>query len=114
MSLTKILTDEKTSAEEKLEAVAAVIAGARENYGNADTEIPVPEVATVHGYMPFNVLEDDAKVELLRNRVGAIKASAVEYAAQNEGVNINKKIEELLAVDGLFANVSPGTKFEYI
>jgi hypothetical protein len=114
MSLTKILSNEKTSAEEKLEAVAQVVAAAREAYGNADQDIAVPDVNTVHGVMPFNVLEDEAKVELLQSTVGIIKASAVEYARTNPGTNINRRIEELLATDGMFTNVAAGTKFEYI
>ncbi len=114
MSLTKILSNENTSAEEKLEAVAQVVASAREKYGNEDQDIAVPDVNTVHGSMPFNVLEDDAKVELLRNAVGSVKAQAVEYARVNPGTNINRRIEELLATDGQFANVAAGTKFEDI
>lgn len=114
MSITKVLTDKDLSSSEKLEKVAETVAAARKAYGNEDAEIAVPQVNTVHGVMPFNVLEDDAKVEILRAAVGNIKARAVEAAEQNPGVNINKKIEELLATDSHFTNVAPGTKFEYI
>lgn len=114
MSITTILSNEKTSDEEKLEAVAEVVAGAREAYGNADAEIAVPRVGTVNGSMPFDMLDNDSKVAILASSVGAIKAQAVEYAEQNPGTNMNKKIEEILATDGCFCNIAAGTKFEYI
>lgn len=114
MSITKILTEEKTSAEDKLKRVAEVVAAARNAYGNEGVEIACPHVNTPQGSMPFIHLEDDSKVALLRDRVARIKAAAVEAAEQNPGVNINKKIEELLATDDMFVNISSGTKFEYI
>lgn len=114
MSITKILSDEKTTDAEKLEAVASVVAGAREAYGNKDAEIAVPRVNTANGSMPFDMLDDDGKVALLKSTVGAIKADAVEYAEQNPGTNLNKKIEEILATNGMFCNIAAGTKFEYI
>lgn len=114
MSITKTLSDEKMSAEDKLASVAEVVAGAREAYGNGDTVIEVPRVNTAVGSMPFNMLEDDGKVAVLRGEVANIKAIAVEFVEQNPGAVINKKIEELIAVNGYFANVAPGTKFDYI
>ena len=114
MSITKALTNEKTSAEEKLEAVAEIVARARENYGNEDAVIESPKVDTANGWMSFVHLEDDSKVSVLRGRVAAIKAEAVEYVECNPGASINKKIEELLAIDPCFVNIASGTKFEYI
>ena len=113
-SITQILSAEKVDAADKLKSVAEVVAGARENYGNGDTVIECPRVDTAHGSMPFNVLEADSKVAVLRSEVAMIKAIAVEAADQNPGLNINKKIEELLATNGLFCNVDTGAKFEYI
>ena len=114
MSITKVLTDEKMSAEDKLQAVAETVAGAREKYGNDKVEIAVPRVQTATGSMPFNMLEDEGKVAVLRSEVALIKTAAIEASEQTEGVVINKKIEELIATNGFFANVAPGTKFEYI
>lgn len=114
MSITKILTAEKTSAEDKLAGVAEVVAKARNAYGNEEEVIRAPRVNTAHGSMPFDTLEDDSKVETLRHEVGRIKVLAIECAEQNPGTNINKKIEELIAINPFFVNVSPGTKFEYI
>lgn len=114
MSITKILGSENATNEEKLEAVAAVVAGAREAYGNSDVAIAAPEVQTAYGVMGFVHLEDDAKVNLLAGEVQRIKAQAIEYVAQNPGTSLNRKVEELLAVNGMFVNISAGTKFEYI
>jgi len=114
MSITKILSDKETTDEAKLEAVASITAGARENYGNGEEEIAVPRCGTVNGSMPFTMLDADGKVAMLRTEVARVKAAAVEFAEQNAGVNLNKKIEELLATNGMFCNISAGTKFEYI
>lgn len=114
MSITKILSDEKTSATEKLEKIVEVVAAARKAYGNEDAEIESPMVNTVHGQMRFNHLEDDSKVEVIRGTVSRLKVEAVEFAEQTPGGNVNKKIEELLATSPIMANVSQGTKFEYL
>ena len=114
MSITKVLTEEKTSSEDKLSRVAEIVASARSSYGNEEAVIKAPKINTPQGSMGFEHLEDDSKVSLLRNEVAVIKAQAVEFAEQNPGTNINKKIEELLAVNPMFVNVSAGTKFEYL
>jgi hypothetical protein len=114
MSITKVLTDKDTAPADKLERVAEIVAQAREAYGNADAEISAPMINTVHGEMNFVHLEDEAKVALLRDEVARIKARAVEMATQTPGANMNRKIEELLATNGMFVNIAAGTKFEYI
>jgi len=114
MSLTKILTEKDVAAEDKLEKVAELVAGARKNYGNEEAEIKAPFVNTAHGSMPFIHLEAASKVEMLRSELGFIKAAAVEAEQQNPGININKKIEELIATNPLLANVDSGVKFDYL
>ncbi len=114
MSITKILSEKDTTAAEKLERVAEIVAKARDNYGNDSEDVKSPMVNTTHGSMNFNHLEDEAKVDILKSEVQGIKAQAVEFAEQREGVNFNKKIEELIATNGMFVNISSGTKFEYI
>ena len=56
MSITRILSDKEKSNDEKLSAVAEVIAGAREKYGNSDIDIPVPNVNSTNGMIPFNMM----------------------------------------------------------
>lgn len=114
MSITKILTEKDADAENQLTRVAEIVSQARAAYGNEDAAIEAPMVDTPHGRMSFVHLEDDAQVERLRGEVARIKANAVEFCEQNAGSSMNRKIEELLAINPYFVNVSPGTKFEYI
>ena len=114
MSITKILSNKDASAEEKLERVAEIVAQAQSAYGNEDAVITVPRAYTTNGDMPFDMLDDESKVVLLSSEVASIKASAIEFSEQNTGVNLNRKIEELIATNGLFTNIDAGTKFEYI
>ena len=114
MSITKILNNEDMSAADKLEKVAEIVAGARSEYGNADAEIPAVKVGTTHGALPFTHLEDDSKVEILRNEAMGIKAKAIAFVENNPGTVLNKKVQELLAINPFFANVAAGTEFEYL
>jgi len=114
MSITKILTKKDADPEQQIADVATVVAAARAAYGNEDTEIVAPMVNTPHGVMSFVHLEAASQVEILRGAVAGIKAEAVEFVELNSGANLNKKVEELLAINAYFANVGSGTKFEYI
>jgi hypothetical protein len=114
MSITKVLNNEKMSDEEKLAAVAETVAGARESYGNTSVKVEVPAVNTPHGVMPFDMLEADSRVNILKGRVAYIKAEAVEDVTNNPAVNINKRIEELIATDAYFTNIDSGVEFSYI
>ena len=114
MSITTILSNKETSPEEKLDRVAEIVASARKAYGNEDAKVEVPMINTTNGAMPFDVLEPESKVQLLRDEVARIKAAAVEFSAQHSGANINKKIEELISCNPMMTNIAPGTKFDYI
>lgn len=114
MSLTKILTEKDADPEGQLSRVQDIIGSARNAYGNEDAVIEAPMVETTEGRMSFVHLEAEAKVKMLRKQVSLVKAQAVEFCSQTEGASINKKIEELLAVNAYFANIGNGTKFEYI
>ena len=114
MSITKILTDKETSPEEKLAAVAEIVAGAREAYGNKDADIPAVKVNTQHGNIPFTHLGDSSKVEILLNQAMNIKAEAIAYVEENPGTVLNKKVQELLSTNTFFANVAAGVEFDYL
>ncbi len=114
MSLTKILSEKDADPAEQLEAVSEVVSVARKNYGNSDAEIESPMCETTEGRMSFVHLEDAGKVAILRRQVGLIKAAAVEYVENTPGASMTRKIEELLATNGYFANAGSGTDFEYI
>lgn len=114
MSITKILSNEKTSDEEKIAAVAELVAKARASYGNEDAEINDPLVGTAYGEMRFSNLEDDSKLQYIRSEVAKIKVRACEAVEQNQGVNPNRRVEELIATNPVLVNASSGTKFEYL
>lgn len=114
MSITKILAEKDADSGEQLTRVAEIIAVARDKYGNADSEVTSPKVNTPNGSMSFIHLDDDSKVELLKAEVARVKSVAVEYVENTEGADLNRKIEELLAINGMFVNIDAGTKFEYI
>jgi hypothetical protein len=114
MSLTKILTEKDADAEDQLSRIADIVGQARNAYGNADAVISAPSVDTTEGRMSFMHLEAAGQVALLRKQVSLIKANAVEFVEMNPGSSIDKKIEELLAINPYFANVGNGTKFAYI
>ena len=44
----------------------------------------------------------------------SMKATAVAFVEDNPGTVLNKKVQELLAINPFFANVSSGTEFEYL
>jgi hypothetical protein len=114
MSLTKILSEKDADAEDQLSRVTDVVAKARDAYGNGDAEIEAPSVDTTEGRMSFVHLEAAGQVAILRKQVSLIKAQAVEFVDQNPGSSMNKKIEELLAINPYFANVGNSTTFDYI
>jgi hypothetical protein len=114
MSITKILTRKDADPEDQVSEVAVIVAAARAAYGNEDTTLESPMVDTAHGRMSFVHLEAGSQVQALRGVVAGIKAEAVEFVTLNEGANLNKKIEELVAINPFFANVGAGTKFAYI
>ena len=114
MSITAILSDKELTPAKKLDQTAKLVAAARKAYGNEDAAIAAPMVNTANGSMRFNMLDADSKVELLKGEVAALKARAVEAHEHGEGVNLNKKIEELLATNAKFVNIDPGVKFDYI
>lgn len=114
MTIIKLLTKKDATAEDTLEAVADIVAGAREAYGNAKVKIADPKIETTHGLLAFSHIENDAKVEVLKNQALRMKSIAVEYVENNPGSVLNKKVEELLATNPFFVNVSTESEFAYL
>lgn len=108
------MNDKNMTDEDKLTAVAEIVAGARDSYGNAKEEIPAVKCDTTHGMLPFNSLEDGSKVEILCNQAMNIKSQALAFVENNPGAVLNKKVQELISVNPFFANVAPGTEFELL
>lgn len=114
MSITKILSNKELEDADKIAQVSEIIARVRETYGNSDAEIDSVKVNTPQGYMDFSFLEEDSKVALLKDQARSIKATAVEYAEQTPGANVQRKVEELLATHPMFANLADGVTFDYL
>jgi hypothetical protein len=114
MSITKILSNEKTTADEKIEDIALTVAKARASYGNEEAVIEDPLVNTHQGQMRFSNLENDSKLVYAKNEVSKIKVKACEAVEQNTGVNVNRRVEELIAINPILVNLGSGTKFEYL
>lgn len=114
MSITKILAEKDVEATEKLEKVSAIVVGARKNYGNEDAEFDVPRVDTTFGRMKFDMLEPESQVEILKGEAMRIKAVAAEYVEQTPGATMKRKVEELLATNPLFANISAEADYDYL
>jgi len=113
-SITAILKDKETSDSEKLEAIGNIVTEARHAYGNTDQDISSPEMNTTYGMMDVAELEDDSKLAIIKAEVQALKSRALEFAKCNEGVNVQKKMEELIATNPVLANITGGTKFDYL
>jgi hypothetical protein len=113
MSIKKILKS-KDEDSVKLTKVAKVIQSVREEYGNTDIEIPQAKVNTCEGFIPFSTLDDDSKVVILLNEVAVIKTQAIAYAEDNVGIVVKKVVQQLLATNPLFANVSAGNDLDYL
>lgn len=113
MSISTILKS-KAEPGEKLEAVAKIVAKVRKKYGNAEVEVPVPDVTTPEGLMPFTALDSDAKVELLVSRLVSIKASVIEQTRSVKGTVSTRVEESLLSTDDMFCNISTTTGMDYL
>jgi len=114
MNITEILSSDKLSAEEKLSRVVDIVDSARDSYGNLDVDIPVTKINTTHGNLPFTHLENVSKVEILINEALNMKSTAIAVAEDNPGIVLNRKVQELLAINPFFANISTKSEFEYL
>ena len=102
-----------TSAQQ-VEKIAEVVKAARAKYGNTDLEISTPEITTVDGLQDMEFLEDDSKVAIARSEWNNIKVIAIEFTKAYEGAVLDNKIEELVAISPVLANIHTATDSEYL
>lgn len=114
MSITQTLADKDISAKDKLTSVAKTVKALRKAYGNEDATIKDVKVNTTHGMLPFSNLEDDAKVETLLNEALKIKTKAIAAVEDNSAIVLDKKVEELISTNALFANATADTGFSVL
>jgi len=114
MSISKILADKDLTNEDKLSRVKEIVETIRNAYGNTEVEIEDVKVNTTNGAIPFSHLEADSKVELLKNETANIKVAALSEVEMNPAIVLNKRVEEMVATNNYFANISTESDFEYL
>ncbi len=114
MSITTVLQAKDVPAEEKLASIKETIGTLRASYGNDKVKIEDVKVNTTHGVLPFSHLEPDSKVEALLNEALNIKSKAIAAVEDNPAIVLNKKVEEMLATNPLFANASATSAFDIL
>jgi len=114
MKLTDIFTTEELTEQECIEELVKVVNKARLKYGNTDAEITEPEINTVNGIQDLSMLSNESKLELAESEVNNIKTVAVEFTKSYEGAILDRKIEELIAISPLLANIAKTVDSEYI
>lgn len=113
MKLSEIFSSE-LSASEKITKIADVVVKARTAYGNTDSEITAPEIHTVNGLEDLAMLSAESKVAIAESEVQNIKTVAYEYTKAFEGARLDRKIEELIAISPILANITAATESDYI
>ena len=114
MKLSEVFSAEDMSAKEKVTAIASIVNSARDRYGNTGAEITAPEVHTINGLEDLAMLCAESKVAIAESEVRNIKTVAVEYAKAYEGAVLDRKIEELIAISPILANITATTDSTYI
>lgn len=113
MKLGAIFADKDMTAEAKVEGIVAVIAKAREAYGNVDMEITEPTINTCNGVMKLSMLDAEDKVKVASKVYDAAKIVAME-ASEREGAVVEKAIEEFLATSDIMCNLGASVDSEYL
>lgn len=114
MKLKDIFTSKELTAAEKVAEISAVVNKARKAYGNTEKVIKEPEVNTCEGIQDLSMLDDESKVALAEREVQHIKIVAVESTKAKEGVVLDRKIEELIAISPILVNISKSTESDYL
>ena len=115
MNMSNILAaDPKVvSNDEKLAQIVESVAGARQNYGNSNMEIPVPNVATPDGSMPIRHISVAGKLEHVKSELARIRTMAIE-SENDTGVVVERLIEKEVATSAILVNIGETTKYSLI
>lgn len=114
MKLSEIFSAEDMSAKKQIKEIAKVVKAARDAYGNSDTEISLPEINTINGLEDLSLLSNESKVAIAESEVTNIRTIAVEYTKAYEGAVLDRKVEELIAISPVLANITAQTESAYI
>ena len=114
MKLTDVFNSEELSDKEKVGAIASTVTRAREAYGNTEKNIETPEINTVDGLEDLAMLSNESKVAIAESEVRNIKVIATEYCKAFDGAILDRKIEELIAINPILANITASVDSAYL
>ena len=97
-----------------IQELAKIVTKAREAYGNIDKEITPPEVNTINGLEDLAMLCDESKLVIAKSEVDNIRTVAVEYVKAFDGAILDRKVEELIAISPILANITEKVKSSYL
>jgi len=112
MKLSEVFELEYSS--EAIQELAKIVTKAREAYGNIDKEITPPEVNTINGLEDLAMLCDESKLVIAKSEVDNIRTIAVEYVKAFDGAILDRKVEELIAISPILANITEKVKSSYL
>lgn len=111
MTITELLNSKDTEDAKKLAGIAKLVQEARKGYGNTEATITMPEITTVNGELSLSMLQDDSKLAVISQRVDCIRMEAFELNKVQEGINIEKCVEALIATDPILVNIHKKESF---
>ena len=115
MKISEVFSSVELSDEDKVAAIAEIVKRARTNYGNLDLETEVPQVDTINGQETFSDLSNESKLVIAESEVDNIKIVAREFCYMFELGQLEKKVEELIAISPILTNLDKvGTQTSYI
>ena len=112
MKLSEVFELEYSSGA--IQELAKIVTKAREAYGNIDKEITPPEVNTINGLEDLAMLCDESKLVIAKSEVDNIRTIAVEYVKAFDGAILDRKVEELIAISPILANITEKVKSSYL
>lgn len=114
MKILDTLKDTTISSEVKLSTLALFVRTIREKYGN--TELPVDSDAVVceSGCKPIEFLSAEDKVAISTNILSNIITLSYEDTQSAQGIVLDRRIEEYVAIDPILCNITATVASEYI
>lgn len=115
MKLTQIfdMSTDTTSAD-RLKHLATIVTKARKAYGNTSAEIATPDVNTTEGLQALDLTGTEDRLAIAASEFRNMKEVAAEFTKCYEGAIFDKKIEELIAISPIMANISAVIESDYL
>lgn len=115
MKLTQIFdTSTDVDTDKRFDALVAIVSKAREAYGNTDVAITAPLANSAEGLQDLAMLTKKDKLAVAASAFRTIKANAVADSNAAEGVQLDKRLEEYIAINPVFANITDTVESDYL